>query len=439
MKVFFLCGGVGKRMIPITKDKFLLPFLGKTLLEHQIERAVEAGVEEFVVVANAHNSDQVREVFSIFPKVKVQFALQKEARGMADALLEARRFLHGEVLVVSPNDLVETSAYSNLIQARKSSDGFAYLLARRVQEYFPGGYLIVGNDGMLEHIVEKPESGTEPSDLINLVLHLHTDMQEFLKCVESVSTNSDDAYERGLDIVVKEGHHVRVVEYDGLWQAIKYPWHILGAMEQLLFQAEGYVSSQAEISDRAVISGKVIIESGVRVFDNAVIRGPCYIGRDSIIGNGALVRDFAHIGERCVVGFGTEIKHSYIGDDCWFHMNYMGDSVVGSRCSFGAGTVTANLRFDEGEVCVKIADKICGTGREKLGAFIGDDSRTGVNVSLMPGVRVGPRAVVGSHVCLSKDLGEDMAAFAQGEVRVMKRETALDFDKRNDFRRKLEG
>ena len=92
-----------------------------------------------------------------------------------------------------------------------------------------------------------------------------------------------------------------------------------------------------------------------------------------------------------------------------------------------------------GKKALKIADKICGTGREKLGAFIGDDSRTGVNVSLMPGVRVGPRAVVGSHVCLSKDLGEDMAAFAQEEVRVMKRETALDFDKRNDFRRKLEG
>ena len=88
-----------------------------------------------------------------------------------------------------------------------------------------------------------------------------------------------------------------------------------------------------------------------------MIKGPCYIGRGSIIGNGALIRDFAHLGKRCVVGFGTEIKHSYIGNDCWFHMNYIGDSVVGSRCSFGAGTVTANLRFDEGEVMVKVADE----------------------------------------------------------------------------------
>jgi len=438
MKAFFLCGGVGKRMMPITKDKFLLRFLGKTLLEHQIEQAVEAGVEEFVVVVNTHSSDEVKEVFSLFPKIKVRYTLQKEARGMADALLEARHLLHGNVLVVSTNDLVEMSAYSNLIQAMTSSDSFSYLLARRVQEYFPGGYLTVNNDGILEQIVEKPEPGTEPSNLINLVLHLHTDIQEFLKRIESINMNSDDAYERGLDIVVKEGLHVRVVEYDGPWQAIKYPWHILGATEQLLSRADGYVSPQAKISDRAVIDGKVIIESGVKVFENAVIKGPCYIGRDSIIGNGALVRDFAHIGERCIVGFGTEIKHSYIGDDCWFHKNYMGDSVIGSRCSFGAGTVTANLRFDEGEIKVKVAGKMCSTGLEKLGAFIGDDSRTGINVSLMPGVKVGSRSIVGSHACLSRDLGDDMAAFAQGELQIMERETALDFDKRNNYKKRLE-
>ena len=57
----------------------------------------------------------------------------------------------------------------------------------------------------------------------------------------------------------------------------------------------------------------------------------------------------------------------------------------------------------------------------------------------MPGIKVGPRAVVGSHVCLSEDLDEDMAAFAQEKVRVMKRETTLDFGKRDEFKKRLEG
>ena len=43
MKVVFLCGGIGKRMFPITEDKFLLNFLGKTLLQIQMEAAKQAG------------------------------------------------------------------------------------------------------------------------------------------------------------------------------------------------------------------------------------------------------------------------------------------------------------------------------------------------------------------------------------------------------------
>jgi len=43
MKVVFLCGGSGKRMFPISEDKFLLKFLGKTLFEHQVEMAKGGG------------------------------------------------------------------------------------------------------------------------------------------------------------------------------------------------------------------------------------------------------------------------------------------------------------------------------------------------------------------------------------------------------------
>ena len=49
MKAVFLCGGRGKRMFPITEDKFFLDFLGKPLLEHQIKLACDAGLNQFVV------------------------------------------------------------------------------------------------------------------------------------------------------------------------------------------------------------------------------------------------------------------------------------------------------------------------------------------------------------------------------------------------------
>jgi len=38
-------------------------------------------------------------------------------------------------------------------------------------------------------------------------------------------------------------------------------------------------------------------------------------------------------------------RESYVGTAPQFHMSYAGDSVIGARCSFGAGTSTANLAF----------------------------------------------------------------------------------------------
>jgi bifunctional UDP-N-acetylglucosamine pyrophosphorylase/glucosamine-1-phosphate N-acetyltransferase len=109
-----------------------------------------------------------------------------------------------------------------------------------------------------------------------------------------------------------------------------------------------------------------------------------------------------------VVGFTTEIKESYIGDGTQFHMNYAGDSVIGARCSFGAGTIIANWRFDTKTIQVKIGHTMVDTGRDKLGGLIGDNCRTGIQVGIMPGVRIGNNAVIYPQVNVTKDIAADI-------------------------------
>jgi len=164
------------------------------------------------------------------------------------------------------------------------------------------------------------------------------------------------------------------------------------------------VSSTASISPSATVDGRVTIAENVRVLENTVIRGPAYIGRNTVIGNNCLVRDYSHICDDCVIGFSTEIKGSYVGRRCWTHMNYVGDSVIGEECNFGAGTITANWRLDEKTVPVRIEGKPVDTGREKFGAVIGNGCRTGVNASIMPGIKIGPGALIGPGVVVSADL-----------------------------------
>jgi bifunctional UDP-N-acetylglucosamine pyrophosphorylase/glucosamine-1-phosphate N-acetyltransferase len=438
MKVVFLCGGRGKRMLPLTEDKFLLDFLGKPLLQHQIELACKAGLSHFVIIANPQNKAKIKQITKRIPGIKVEFALQKKALGIADALKSAEPFLHGQLLVINPNDVFSSSAYTKILAAARKTSASSYILGYQVQKYFPGGYLQLNTQNELLHIVEKPNPGEEPSDLVNILIHCHNDPKELLSYIETVQTTKDDVYECALDNMVKAGRKIKVIPYNDFWAPIKYPWHIFKVMEYFLDNAQPYTAPSAHISEKATIQGKVILSDNVKVLENAVIRGPAYIGANSVVGNNALVRDYSHIGINSVIGYSTEVKHSYIGDNCWFHSNYIGDAIVDDDCSLGAGAVLANFRLDEENIQIKVGDNLVDTGYDKLGAIVGRGCRIGVNASLMPGVRVGPDSFVGPQVCLRDDLGANKIVLLESRYQVEDNEAKLDEGKRRGLLRKLE-
>jgi bifunctional UDP-N-acetylglucosamine pyrophosphorylase/glucosamine-1-phosphate N-acetyltransferase len=139
-----------------------------------------------------------------------------------------------------------------------------------------------------------------------------------------------------------------------------------------------------------------------------------------VIGNNAMIWGGCSFGPGCVIGFGSEIKHSIFGKNVWTHRSYVGDSIVSDNCSFGAGTITANFRFDESEVPVTVGDQRMSTGTNKFGVIMAEGCRTGSNSVLMPGVKVGPNSIVGPGVTLLEDLEPNKIALptrASYEVR----------------------
>lgn len=409
MKLLYLCGGNGKRMSPLKDDKFLFNFMGKPLLEHQMQIAVESGLTDMIMVGSPTNIDRIKEIADKFQSASVEITIQEEPLGIADALKKAAPLLNDELMIVNPNDIFVNTAYTALLESHRRNHAAGHILGYRVHDYFPGGYLVTDDNGDLVNIIEKPGAGNEPSDMVNLLVHLHSDPDLLLNYISNVKTENDDVYECALDAMCKDGKHLHVVPYSDDWYAIKYPWHILDVSQYFLDHCEGYISPTAQISKHAVIDGKVIIEDNVKVLENAVIRGPAYIGPGSVIGNNTLIRSYSHIGADCVVGFSTEIKGSYIGDGCWFHMSYIGDSIVGKQCNFGAGTITANQRFDEKNVSVQVKGNRISTNKDKFGAIIGDNCHTGVNVSIMPGIKIGANSIIGASVCLTGDIEPNTA------------------------------
>jgi UDP-N-acetylglucosamine diphosphorylase/glucosamine-1-phosphate N-acetyltransferase len=407
MKAIILAAGIGKRMQPIQKDKCLLKFLGKELILHQIETLEKAGIKEFIIVCNPRSVEKIKSLVG----EKAEYVIQPEAKGMADALLSIQN-PPNEALIVGISDLLDQTAYESVL---KKKEGDAVILGYRVKEYFPGGYLITEGE-KVKGVVEKPEPGNEPSNLVNVVVHLHRKFDKLLECMKSTKSEKDDVYELSMSKMMKDGYDFRYVTFDGDWVPIKYPWHILDATKFFLDRIKNKISRSAEVSKKVTITGKVFIDEGVRVLENAVIRGPCYIGKNSVIGNSTLICGGSHIGDGCVVGFVSEVKHSYLGNSIWLHRNYVGDSILMDNCNLGAGTSVANWRFDKQPVRVNIGDEKISTGMEKFGCIIGENCKIGINTSIMPGMKIGPNAIVGAHLMISKDVGPGKFILLKQEI-----------------------
>jgi len=439
MKVVFLCGGIGKRMFPLIEDKFLFKFLGKTLLQHQIEIAQKAGLKNFVIIGNEFNIKKIKEICN-HVDTNIEFALQKEPKGMADALLSGKKFLiNEEILIVNPNDVFDVSAYKKILKEAKKGGYESYIIGYEVNSYFPGGYLEVNEKHELIRINEKPGEGNEPSNLINIVIHLHKNTKKLFEYLENTKSDRDDIYERAMTEMVEDGHKIKVIPYDGYWHAIKYPWDIFGVVKYFLNGIKkSEISPKAKISKKAKVYGNVMIEDNARVLENAVIRGPCYIGKNTVIGNNALIWNYAHIGDNCVVGYSSEIKHSHIADNCWFHMSYVGDSIISDNCSFGAGTITANFRFDEQPIKVSIRGKKNDSKLDKLGVIMGVNCKTGINSCIMPGIRVGPNSIIGPGVTLLEDLEPNkIILLDKKSYSIKENKITLSTEKKEELMKKL--
>ena len=76
---------------------------------------------------------------------------------------------------------------------------------------------------------------------------------------------------------------------------------------------------------------------------------------------------------------------------------------MGENCNLGAGTITANLRHDKKNVKVTVKGSRIDSGRRKLGAIIGDNVKTGISVSILPGTKINSGIWIGAGQSITKD------------------------------------
>jgi NDP-sugar pyrophosphorylase family protein len=441
MKVVLLAAGRSKRMQPIPDKNFLL-FKGYSLIAHQLIQLKEAGFNDILIMGGAHNLEKL-EILKECEKLngmKIEVLEQKNLdEGMAGAIMDAEDAIgDSPICIVSSNDIVNIMAYELVREAAKSGDFESYIVGKKVEKYFPGGYLEVAEDGLIKSIIEKPGEGNEPSDLVNIVIHCHKNPKKLIEALRNVTSEKDDKYEVALDNLIKAGSKMKAVKFEGSWEPIKFPWHIFKFMKTMFKQIEGNISKDAQIANSAIINNKdkVIIEAGAKIFDNAVINGPCYIGKNVIVATNALVRD-SIVNEGCVVGYSTEIARSYLGENVWTHTNYIGDSIISGNCSFGSGTVTGNLRLDEKNITVNIKGEKTCSGINKFGLITGENIRCGINTSFMPGIKIGSNCMIGAGLVIPQDIPENSFVKGKTELDIRENKADLASNAREEMMKKL--
>ncbi|MFZ0004432.1 MAG: DapH/DapD/GlmU-related protein, partial [Methanoregula sp.] len=128
------------------------------------------------------------------------------------------------------------------------------------------------------------------------------------------------------------------------------------------------------------------------------------IGNNCRIGPHAYIRGATSIGDECHIGHCTELKNSVIMAKTKIpHFNYVGDSVIGSGCNFGAGTKVANLRHDHAPVRAGGND----TRHTKFGAVVGDNVSFGINCSVNVGSVIGSNAQFAPNSYIEGRFGEN--------------------------------
>jgi UDP-N-acetylglucosamine diphosphorylase / glucose-1-phosphate thymidylyltransferase / UDP-N-acetylgalactosamine diphosphorylase / glucosamine-1-phosphate N-acetyltransferase / galactosamine-1-phosphate N-acetyltransferase len=155
-----------------------------------------------------------------------------------------------------------------------------------------------------------------------------------------------------------------------------------------------------DIADNVAVHRTAVVEEG------AVVKGPVIIGPGCFVAGTAYIRGGCWLDANCTIGPGAELKSSFMfAGSKLAHLNFVGDSILGSDVNLEAGSMVINFRNERQDhrIRVKLFDGLRDTGVDKFGALIGDHCRIGANAVIAPGALLAPDTILPRLTLLDQD------------------------------------
>jgi len=361
-------------------------------LEWNLLALKAAGIRKVVLVVG-YKRDVIEEYFQkSYQGMRIEYVVQEEQLGTGHALSLADGLVHGESLVMNGDLLVSAKTIKDLLADHRRAKARNSMALIKVSDPEQFGIVVVKNR-KVRRLIEKPRS-TRYGNLANAGIYIFD--EDIFSRLKKVKKSVRFEYEitSAIEGLVKEGI-VHGFTCSDLWIDIGRPWDLLVANEIMVKSMSLKKDAKATVEKFAVLKGKVGVGRGSVIRSGAYIEGPVLIGEDCVVGPNCFLRAHTVLMDGVKVGNAVEIKNSIVMQNTHIgHLSYVGDSIIGEGCNFGAGTKVANLKFDDSHVNVDIKGKRVSSGRRKMGVIMADGVKTGINVSIMPGRSIYPGAFV---------------------------------------------
>ena len=422
MKAVILAAGKGTRLRPLTDStpKPMLPVAGKPLLEWMLERIKEADIKDILIVTN-YLEDQIKNYFKDGADlgVNITYRTQSKPLGTANAVYQALEWVgKNSFLCLYGDHYIEEGAIKKLIDARQEEEAtVASIKVEDPSQY--GAFELKGEK--ITRVVEKPKKGKEPSNFANVGVYIFP--PEVVWHIEETPLSPRGEYEitDTMQRMIDTGIVLRKFELEKEdWMDIGLPWNLLEANERAMNHME--TNLEGDIEEGVQIHGPVWVKKGARLRSGVYIEGPVVIGENCDVGPNCYIRSSTNLVKSVRIGNACEVKNSIIMENTHAaHLSYIGDSIIGKNCNLGAGTITANLRFDKTPIELNIKGERLSSGRKKLGIIMGDKVQTGINVNFHPGVIVGSGAWITPGITIQRDVESGIIKYFFSELEERKR------------------
>lgn len=394
MQAVILAAGKSSRFWPLNqKHKCLFKIMGKPLLCYTLESLKNVGVKEIIIVQGIKKDIEGEMKKYLFSGLKIGYAIQKTPSGTGDALFAAKDYLKEKFLVLNGDDFYGSESI------KKCLTKFPAILVKKTQN--PLDFAVVlSKRNFIEKIIEKPKKPL--SNLINMGCYFIP--KTILR--EKIKKSSRGEYEI-VDYINCLAKKTKVFFIQGRnWFPLNYPWQLLDISVFLLKNLKSKI--KGKIEKECYLKLPAIIENGALIRTGSYIEGPVYIGENCQIGQDCYIGPFTILESGSVVGKAVKIKHSIIGSKTNVSsLSSVAYSVVGENCYLGPGAVLANLKSDKRNVILIIKGKKINIQQKRIGVVLGRGVKTGVNVSVMPGVFVGPNSTIKDYSLVKKNIFDD--------------------------------